>query len=157
MRRTLLIGAALVLLAGLAGLGAAYAHEDGRTIRLTGKLTSSHELDLGEKGPSVFDQSIFTGDVFDRSGRKVGHEAGHCTAVTPLAFDPPAGLVCNTIVVLEHGQIVFTGLFRVADFSPSSEFRTPVVGGTGAYRAAAGQGIVKESSAEDWELTIHLE
>lgn len=77
--------------------------------------------------------------------------------LTPLAFDPPAGLVCNTIVVLEHGQIVFTGLFRVADFSPSSEFRTPVVGGTGAYRAAAGQGIVKESSAEDWELTIHLE
>jgi hypothetical protein len=102
-----------------------------------------HQADLGGAGSGPGDQFIFAGDVFDRPGGMfLGTAGGSCTTLTG---DQTSGRqTCNGTFNLAGGQIVVQGvadtgaLFARGDAVPIS-----IVGGTGTYLNARGDGTIQ--------------
>jgi hypothetical protein len=105
--------------------------------------TSQTSLDLGSRGPGPGDQFLFAGDLFDHAGgTKVGHTAGQCTT---LSGNTDAGdVLCTQSFVLDGGQLVIQGAGDSgAIFVRGETVRFAIVGGTGIYSDARGDGTVK--------------
>lgn len=105
--------------------------------------TVQHSVDLGGPGPGPGDQFIFAGDVFDRPGGSfLGTIGGSCTTLT--GNETTGQQACNGTFNLVGGQIVIQGvddtaaLFVRGDTVPLS-----IVGGTGIYQNARGDGTVQ--------------
>jgi hypothetical protein len=105
--------------------------------------TVQHQVDLGAPGPGPGDQFIFAGDVFDRPGGVfLGTTGGSCTTLT--GNETAGRQACNGTFNLVGGQIVVQGvadtaaLFDHGDATPLS-----IVGGTGIYQNASGNGTIQ--------------
>jgi hypothetical protein len=105
--------------------------------------TEQNVVDRDKPGPGPGDQFIFSGDVFDRPGGAfLGRATGVCATLTG---DATAGQsTCDVTFTLDGGQIAVQGmldngaLFVRGDTNPLS-----IVGGTGIYRAARGDGTIQ--------------
>lgn len=87
---------------------------------------------------------FYAGDLFDHAGgTKVGHTAGECTTFS--GNSTAAGDVLRTgTFVLDRGQITVQRLFdNAALFSRGETLPWAIVGGTGIYRNARGDGTVQ--------------
>jgi hypothetical protein len=115
--------------------------QSGELIRLVERAQDFTIQDFGTAGPSLGDRIIFTSDLFDEAGNKVGSDGADCVVVR---IDPGAPLSeqqvvqCTVTVELADGQITFQGLAR------GTENLFAVTGGTGAYRAARGEAYVRD-------------
>jgi hypothetical protein len=112
------------------------------TLRLFEHDTQQTNLNLhSEEGPG--DQSLFSGDVFDHAGGTiVGHTAGQCTA---LSGNAAAGdILCTQTFLLEGGQIAIQTLAdRAALYGRGEAVPFAIVGGTGIYSKARGDGTIQ--------------
>jgi hypothetical protein len=128
---------AAVVFAVLAGVGPAGAarHDPGTTtIRLIGHETANAQLDLGTPGPSLGDESVFSGELLAEGGhRQIGHFEGTLTAVTP---DANSLFLASVVLALPVGQITVQGELN---FATQTEFVHAITGGTGAYKDARGE------------------
>lgn len=109
-----------------------YEHDTGQT-----------SVDLGTPGEGPGDQFIFSGDVIDRQGgTTLGRTAGVCTTVSG---DATAGDVsCTETFILEGGQISIQMLAdRAAVFSKGETLPVSIVGGSGKYSKARGDGTAQ--------------
>ncbi|HEX5142369.1 MAG TPA: hypothetical protein VFW21_00725 [Mycobacterium sp.] len=106
--------------------------------------TQQATLDLGPQGTGPGDQFIYAGDVFDHAGgRQVGHTAGQCTTFSGNAT-AAGDVLCTATFVLDRGQITMQGLFdNTALFGRGQTLPWAIVGGTGIYRNARGDGTVQ--------------
>ena len=102
-----------------------------------------HQADLGRPGPGPGDQFIFAGDLFDRPGGMfMGTFAGSATTLS--GNDKSGQTAFNGTLSLAGGQIVVQGVVDTAavivrgDAVPIS-----VVGGTGMYQNATGNGTLQ--------------
>jgi hypothetical protein len=113
------------------------------TLRFFEHDTQQTSLDLGPQGAGPGDQFIFSGDVFDHSGgNKVGHTAGQCTTLSGNAAAGDA--FCTGTFVLDRGQITVQGLCDTAAlFGRGDAVPLGIVGGTGIYSSARGDGTVQ--------------
>jgi hypothetical protein len=114
------------------------------TLRVFLRDTQQASLDLGSQGTGPGDQFIYSGDLFDHAGgRKVGHTAGQCTTFsgnTTAAGD----VLCTATFMLDRGQITTQGLFdNAALFGRGQTVPWAIVGGTGIYHNARGDGTVQ--------------
>jgi hypothetical protein len=114
------------------------------TLRFFEHDTQRASLDLGPQGIGPGDQFIFGGDLFDHAGgRKVGHTAGQCTIFSGNAT-ATGDAFCTTTLVLDRGQITGQGLFdSAALYNRGQAVSFAIVGGTGIYRNARGDGTVQ--------------
>jgi hypothetical protein len=105
--------------------------------------TVQHQADLGGPGPGQGDQLIFAGDVFDRPGGVfLGTTGGSCTTLT--GNDTAGQSTCNGTFNLAGGQIVFQGVVDTAAlFVRGDTVPVSVVGGSGMYQNARGNGTVQ--------------
>jgi hypothetical protein len=105
--------------------------------------TVQHRVDLGGPGPGPSDQFIFAGDVFDRPGGVfLGTTGGSCTTLT--GTDTAGQTTCNGTFNLAGGQIVIQGVFDTAAlFVRGDPVPLSIVGGTGIYQNASGDGTVQ--------------
>jgi len=113
------------------------------TLRFYEHDTGQTSLDLGEPGEGPGDQFIFSGDVFDyKGGTKLGHTAGQCTT---MSGDATSGDVfCTETFTLEGGQVSIQGLAdRAALFVKGDAVPMSIVGGTGKYNKAHGDGTAQ--------------
>lgn len=95
--------------------------------------TTQASLDLGEPGPSVGDQLVIGGDVFNHEdGTLVGRSAAHCT------FSSQAELLCSGAFTVEDGQITFQDIVDISTFFTNHPVDFAITGGTGPYRKARG-------------------
>jgi hypothetical protein len=131
-------------------------------IHVTSKLLEQKYI--GDQGnPQLGDQLIYSGDLSDDSGTKIGVGAAVCTTVrTKESYSPVAGtgyvpytLECHLSATLNQGQIIFGGAAPFPD--PSVVSRFGIVGGTDAFREARGEAILVMQSTGGIEITFNLE
>ena len=132
MRRNLWLGVlATTLLMAVGGVTVASASSDittATTIHFLARQTSFTFIDVGKKGFSFGDYYVATEDLL-QAGKKIGHDAYKCTAVSDR------DTVCEATYVLAGGQITTQG-----DVLPPAEhFNVAVTGGTGIYQNVRGQ------------------
>jgi hypothetical protein len=127
------------------GSAVAAAHGKSNTLRLVARETQSDFLDLGAPGPSLGDELVFS-ESLSRNGRDVGTSGVVCTVT---AVEPPYEVEtfhCVGTLSLRNGQITLQGLIEVQGENDPGPFTVAITGGTGAYRGAGGEAVVRNVS-----------
>jgi hypothetical protein len=132
-----------VAVASSAGIASAPTAAADTTLALFERDTVQHQADLGGPGPGPGDQFVFAGDVFDRPGGMfLGTTGGSCTTIT--GNDKSGQTSCNGTFNLAGGQIVVQGVVDTAAlFVRNETVPLSIVGGTGMYQNASGDGTVQ--------------
>src|SRR5437867_2918022 len=150
MRKHIVMAAAVVvtIVAGLIGFGTATAstgRPQGTTLLATEPYEQSTEtdVDLGDPGFSVADQSTFRFEIYDATETKhLGFETSQC--VVSSIVDTTYTFQCQTNVVFTGGQILLAGMLSgsTVDGPPHALidrgafppiYRFAITGGTQAY------------------------
>jgi hypothetical protein len=114
------------------------------TLRFFEHDTQQSSLDHGTAGTGPGDQFFYAGDLFDHAeGTRVGHTAGQCTTFSGNAT-AAGDVLCTGTFVLDRGQITVQDFFdNAALFDRGETLPWAIVGGTGIYRNARGDGTVE--------------
>lgn len=134
---------AVVLAIACAPLLSPAAASADTTLALFEHDTVQNFVDKGDAGPGPGDEFLFAGDVFDRpGGALLGTTAGVCTTITG---DQTSGqTTCTVTFNLAGGQVVVQGLAdNGALFVRNEILPLAIVGGTGIYRNAGGDGTIQ--------------
>jgi hypothetical protein len=130
----------------VSGTGVANADRDSkRALKLVAIELQSEFLDLGTTGPSLGDEFVFSQALFDR-GREVGMSGGVCTVTHAV---PPYDVLtfhCVATLSLRRGQITLQGLVEVQGEDDPGPFTVAITGGTGAFRGAGGEAVIRDVS-----------
>jgi hypothetical protein len=134
---------AAAIVASLGTLALAPTATADTTLTLFEHDTVQYQADLGRPGPGPGDQFIFAGDLFDRPGGMfLGTTSGSCTRLT--GNDKSGQTACNGTFNLAGGQIVTQGVVDTAAlFVRGDAVPLSIVGGTGIYQNARGNGTVQ--------------
>jgi hypothetical protein len=147
MKRLLLALVSLALVASAVAV-ASTAASGGKTLDLTGTVTAFHvSLDAKPTGQSAGDIGYETGNLLAH-GKRIGRFLGVCTQL------PHASSQCSFTLGLPDGQILIQAAYGPG-FNTGAVAREAIVGGTGAYAGARGQGRDRELS--NTKLAFHLE
>jgi hypothetical protein len=136
--------AAAVLAVG-ATVAAAHGKERQQTLRLVATDVQSEYLDVGAEGPSLGDRLVIS-ETLARRGRDVGTSGVVCTVT---GAEPPYEVVtfqCVATLSLRNGQITLQGLIEVQGEDDRGPWTVAITGGTGAYRGAGGEAVVRDVS-----------
>jgi hypothetical protein len=134
---------------GVLGPGSAVASANGggkKTLRIKATEKQSEFLDLGTPGPSLGDELVFSERLFVR-GRQVGESGVVCTVTQAV---PPYDVLtfhCVGTLSLRKGQITLQGLIEVQGPDDPGPFLVAITGGTGKFRGAGGEAVVRQVSA----------
>ncbi len=135
---------AIVALAVLVSAPAASANAGGKKfkiLRIVAELKQDEFLD-GDNGPSLGDQLVLSERLFIR-GRQVGESGVVCFVTQAM---PPYDVLtfkCEAVLSLRKGQITLQGLIEVQGEDDPGPFRLAITGGTGAFRCASGEAVVR--------------
>ena len=150
------LGAALAVAAlALAGTASAdttdKAHGHDNTIR----LVEAHKdlqptfVDTGKPGPSVGDVAVARDEVLGENGSPAGTFRQVCTLVDLVGGPFTSTFECTGSIALKDGTITMEGPFVPA----APEQAAAITGGTGAYRTAHGEIVVR---AEADQIVVRL-
>jgi hypothetical protein len=110
--------------------------------------------DANPAGPSLADRLVYSADILDDHGRRIGSDGADCVVVRIDATSPPSEqqtVECMVSVQLPDGQLTFQGLGRGRD----NVFA--LTGGTGAYRTARGEAVVHDRAPlQVADITVRL-
>lgn len=107
--------------------------------------------------PSLGQSFVVDGDLFDSHGTPIGDELGVCTIVKVDPGGPIAS--CSNVLRLAEGDL---RLAMICEYSGDDYPTTSVsiVGGTGEYSSARGDGVTRltdaHTHARDWTLYLTL-
>jgi hypothetical protein len=143
-------GAAIVTLMALAlSSGTAVADGKGKrkgdTLRLVAVESQSAFIDLGDPGPSLGDEIVFS-EVLKKRGREAGTSGGVCVATEVTPPYTSITYQCVATLSLDRGQITLQGLGEIQGEGDMGPFRLAITGGTGAYRGASGEATFRRVS-----------
>lgn len=117
-----------------------------KVLKLTAIEKQSEFLDFGSPGPSLGDELVFSERLFLR-GRQVGESGVVCVITQAM---PPYDVVTfhcvATLSLLRKGQITLQGLIEVQGEDDPGPFLVAITGGTGKFRGAGGEAVVREVS-----------
>lgn len=110
-------------------------------LRVSSRTVQSADIDVdGDRKFSQGDQSVFA-DVLTQDGERIGASGGVSTA-TRVASEENFTVQSVVTFELPEGQITVQGLLDAADFE-KGELKEAITGGTGAYKNAGGEVLVK--------------
>jgi hypothetical protein len=142
---------AALLVTTLSFASFASAHTDNVTVlRLTTVMVESHLVDVAPTGgpPSLGDTLVVSDNLF-RAGRRVGFAGFVCTVVR--IQHPPFAYQCQAIARIGGDQLTVQGL---AFDQPSNVLA--ITGGTGRWRNAGGQVVVRDVSETESDITLFI-
>jgi hypothetical protein len=111
--------------------------DHGERVRVVSTTTEENFLDLGDSGPSLGDQYVFSSTLTEH-GRTVGHTGVVCTLTSVQRNESE----CVGTAYFRWGQISVQGLVP----GDANQFALPITGGTGAFEGAGGTLYVRELS-----------
>jgi hypothetical protein len=134
----------VVALAGAGAVALTSAASGGRqptaiTIHAHSKLEHGQLVENAPQGRSAGDVLIFTEQLLDTRGRKIGSDAASCTYL----FDQRSQ--CTGTYVLPGGQL----MVQLIQPGPTGVYTQAIVGGTGRYAQARGVVVVNQQSTGD--------
>ena len=160
MRTKFALYAAVLAIAALGVLvsssAAAADHKGKRTLRIVAVENQFEFLDLGTPGPSLGDQFVFS-EVLFRRGREAGVSGGACTATE---VTPPYDVLtfhCVATLSLRRGQITLQGLIEVQGEDDPGPWTVAITGGTGAFRSAGGEAVIRGVSPRRTVYKLRLD
>jgi hypothetical protein len=110
------------------------------------------EFSLGAR--DVFSDDLFT----SKGGRSLGSDGGVCTVTRVADASTGSGtLECEVTFSLPGGQIATQALNTVTNGNLSGTQPGAITGGTGRYRGATGEIVVKFLSSTEADVTFVLE
>jgi hypothetical protein len=136
---------ALILSAGTtAADGRGKGKHDRDKLRVVATTLHEEFVDLGAPGPSLGDQLVFS-EVLRQRGRD---GASGVVCVITEAVPPYTVLTfhCVGTLSLRRGQITLQGLIEVQGEDDPGPFTVAITGGTGAFRGASGEAVVRDIS-----------
>ena len=145
-----LYAAVLAIVAlGVLGGGTAVAADgkDKRILRLVATENQFEFLDFLTPGPSLGDELVFSERLSQR-GREVGEAGVVCTVTEVVGPYDVLMLQCIGTLSLRRGQITLQGLIEVQGEEDPGPFTVAITGGTGAYRGAGGEAVVRDVGDE---------
>jgi allene oxide cyclase-like protein len=157
VKKLVLFGAAVVVLAALSAAVASAAGTKSVTMTLVEKDTAFNFVDNPPKGgknspPSIGDIFAFTSALLTKSGKRVGHLDATCTVTSRGAH----GLsTCTGVFQLPGGQLAAVALVPTDSVQAQD---ISIVGGTGAYVGASGylHTISRGANSPYSDDTLHL-
>jgi hypothetical protein len=114
----------------------------GKTLRLTAVQKQQQFIDLAPTGPSLGDQLVFSDTVY-RDRREVGTDGVVCSITQVVPPYTVATYQCVATIRLRDGQITVQGLNEFQGQGDPGPFKLAITGGTGAYRGASGEEVVR--------------
>jgi hypothetical protein len=148
MKPRLVILVALLAAASILAVAGRASGSSGSTLDLTGVVTGFHTaLDAKPAGPSPGDIG-YTGGVIYEHGKRVGRFQGTCTML------PRSSQQCSFALGLPGGQLIVESAYGPG-FNTGPVAMEAVIGGTGTYAGARGQG--RDREVTDTRLAFHLE
>jgi hypothetical protein len=129
----------LIALAAAAALAVTSIAASGttKTLDLSGTVTGFHvALDAKPAGQSAGDIGYETGKLFEH-GKPAGRFQGICTQL------PASSSQCSFTLGLPNGQILIQAAYGPG-FNTGNVAQEAIIGGTGAYATAHGQGRDRE-------------
>jgi hypothetical protein len=150
-RRKTLVFLTALFVTTLSFASFASAHTDNvKVLHLTGVQIESNIVDVAPTGeePSLGDSLVFSENLL-RDGRKVGISGGVCTFVR--LENPPSALQCVITARIGSDQLTVQGL-------PLDQPRNvfAITGGTGRWRNAGGQVVVRDVSETESDITLFI-
>jgi hypothetical protein len=120
----------------------ALEQNDGRhVIQMEERVQSVVFVNGAAPFPAMGSRVVFTSDLFDQTGNRVGRDGADCVIVrTDLSAAPGEQQIfqCSITVQLAGGQITFQGMAQ------GTENFFAITGGTGAYNKARGEAFAKD-------------
>jgi allene oxide cyclase len=143
--------AALIAATGVATAAQATSAQDrgGHVIHIHTKQVHQSVIDNGAEG-FVDDVVIFSNDLYDQQGTKIGEDGGTCTVVR-VTEAGAATIQCTGTNSLPGGQIAVQGLA-----APGEPFEFAITGGTGRYSTARGQVVGHNTSSTEMDIDLIL-
>ena len=138
---TVVLATSTVGAATLTASSTARARTAPTTIRVVVKMTSAKRVAAGRLG-------LIAGDVLAPAGGKIGRYQGECFQITDNINN------CTFTLALPAGHIAFIGAYGPG-FSANANARSPIAGGTNAYRNDRGE-VDEHETGNTVQLTIHL-
>jgi hypothetical protein len=116
-----------------------------KSLKLTATVIQFEQLDLGTTGPSLGDELVFSEELESR-GRPVGESGVVCTVTQVVTPYDVLQYNCVGTLSLRKGQITLHGLIELQGTDDPGPFKVAITGGTGAYRGAGGEAVVRQVS-----------
>ncbi|UTI65694.1 hypothetical protein NBH00_05645 [Paraconexibacter antarcticus] len=148
--------AVLVAVAGagvpaVLAVGADSAPSRVTTLRVAFKIDAAKLVDAAPHGNSPGDVAVLSGTLRTPApGQVIGHYHGTCTTMQPVSDSE-----CTFTWALAGGQITTIAAYG-DNFNGRRVVHDAIVGGTGRYRDARGQGIGKETGETTGLETFQL-
>ena len=142
---------AALLVTTLSFASFASAHTDNvKVLHLTGVQVEANEVDHDPASdePALGDGFVLSEDLL-RDGHKVGISGVACTFVR--LENPPSALQCQISARIGGDQLTLQGL---AFDQPRNVFA--ITGGTGRWRNAGGQVVVRDVSDTESDITLFI-
>jgi len=166
MRKLILIAVAATFTWG--GVAVANTHPNSspshtrsghvQVIKLFSSTAQFKQLDLGDSGFSLGDETIISDDLFAaKGGAKIGSDGGVCTVVrVDTAATATGTLQCPVTLSLQNGQLFTVGLVHLANGALTGTQVVGIAGGTGEFRGARGELTLKFLTSTETNYTITL-
>jgi hypothetical protein len=149
---------AIVALGTLAfGSAVAGADDKGKqTLKVVAVEKQSNFLDLGDPGPTLGDEFVFS-EILRIRGRGVGESGVVCVVTQAMPPYDVLTLHCVATLSLRRGQITLQGLVEVQGEDDPGPFTVAITGGTGKFRCACGEAVIRDVSDTRSVYKLHFD
>lgn len=116
------------------------------TVKEQGQLGKTTVIDLGKKGTSAGDLTVWNEPVVDEAEKPIGTSNGFCIVTLPGKLSE-----CRWTLSLHDGTISLAGTEMQKGTSPVA-----VVGGTGTYAGITGEAAVTPQTDGTWIIQMRF-
>jgi hypothetical protein len=125
-----------------------------KVLKLVAKTVQQTFIQQNPNAVTQGDRQVFTEDLFDAHGKKVGSDGGECVVTRPTGGGEAH---CNVTLQLAKGQITSGGLIRGFLNNAPFAFDQAITGGTGEFDRVQGMLHGESVSPTETHLTIDLD